>query len=43
MAAAKGWVDRRGAILETLTAIARAGAGVVITYFAADVAAWLRE
>jgi porphobilinogen synthase len=42
-AAERGWVDRRGAVLESLTAIARAGAGIVITYFAADAAAWLRE
>ena len=42
-AAERGWLDRRGAILETLTAIVRAGAGNVITYFAADSAAWLRE
>ncbi len=42
-AAERGWLDRRKAVLETLTAIARAGAGVTITYFAADVAAWLRE
>ncbi len=42
-AADHGWIDRRGAILESLTAIARAGAGIVITYFAADVASWLRE
>jgi porphobilinogen synthase len=42
-AAERGWIDRRGAILESLTAIARAGAGTVITYFAADAAAWLRE
>jgi porphobilinogen synthase len=42
-AAERGWVDRRNAILETLTAISRAGAGILITYFAADAAAWLRE
>jgi porphobilinogen synthase len=42
-AAERGWIDRQGAVLESLTAIARAGAGIVITYFAADVAAWLRE
>jgi porphobilinogen synthase len=42
-AAERGWIDRRGAILETLTAITRAGAGIVMTYFAADAAAWLRE
>jgi porphobilinogen synthase len=34
---------RRGAILETLTSIVRAGAGNVVTYFAGDVAAWLKE
>lgn len=42
-AAARGWIDRRGAILETLTAIVRAGAGNVMTYFAGEVAAWLKE
>jgi porphobilinogen synthase len=41
-AAERGWIDREGAILESLTAIVRAGAGIVITYFAADAAAWLR-
>jgi len=40
-AAERGWIDRRGAALETLTAIVRAGADVVITYFAADAATWL--
>lgn len=42
-AADRGWLDRRRAILETITSIVRAGAGIVITYFAADAAAWLRE
>jgi len=42
-AAERGWVDRRAAALETLTAIARAGADIVITYLAADVARWLQE
>ena len=42
-AAERGWIDRRGAIMETLTAITRAGAGIVMTYFAADAAAWLKE
>lgn len=42
-AAAKGWIDRRAAALESLTAIARAGADIIVTYFAADAAAWLRE
>jgi len=42
-AADRGWLDRRAAALETLTAIARAGAGCVVTYFAAEAAGWLRE
>jgi porphobilinogen synthase len=42
-AAERGWIDRRAAVLESLTAIVRAGATVVMTYFAADVATWIRE
>ena len=42
-AAAKGWIDRRAAALETLIAIERAGADIVITYLAADAARWLQE
>jgi porphobilinogen synthase len=42
-AAEKGWIDRQKVVLESLTAIARAGATVVMTYFAADAAAWLSE
>jgi porphobilinogen synthase len=42
-AAARGWLDRRRAITETLTAIRRAGAQVVMTYFALEVARWLNE
>ena len=37
-AAARGWLDRDRAIMETLTAIRRAGAGVILTYWAAEVA-----
>src|SRR5436190_8922319 len=40
-AAAAGFIDERAAVLEALTAIRRAGADVVITYHAKDVAAWL--
>jgi porphobilinogen synthase len=40
-AAANGWIDGRAAALETLTSIRRAGAGIVLTYWAADVAGWL--
>jgi porphobilinogen synthase len=42
-AARNGWIDRRRALTETTTAILRAGAGFVITYAAADLAAWSRE
>jgi porphobilinogen synthase len=42
-AAERGWLDRKSAALEMLTAIVRAGAGIVITYLAADAARWLRE
>jgi porphobilinogen synthase len=42
-AAERGWIDRRRAVLETTTAILRAGAGIVITYAAADIAAWVRD
>jgi len=42
-AAANGWIDRRAAALESLTAIARAGADIIVTYFAIDAAQWLRE
>ncbi len=42
-AAERGWLDRRAAGLELLTAIARAGADIIITYLAADAARWLQE
>jgi porphobilinogen synthase len=41
-AAARGWLDRRAAVLETLTSIRRAGADVVITYHAKEAAKWLQ-
>jgi porphobilinogen synthase len=40
-AALNGWIDERSAVLETLTAIRRAGADLVCTYYAKDAAAWL--
>ena len=40
-AADNGWIDERAAVLETLTSIRRAGADVVITYYAKEAAAWL--
>jgi porphobilinogen synthase len=41
-AAANGWIDERSTVLEALTAIRRAGADLVISYHAKDVAGWLR-
>ena len=41
-AAANGWVDERGVTLETLLAMRRAGADIIITYAACDVARWLK-
>jgi porphobilinogen synthase len=41
-AAANGWIDERGAVLETLTAIKRAGADLILTYHAKDAARWMR-
>jgi porphobilinogen synthase len=40
-AAQNGWIDEQRAVLETLTAIRRAGADLVFTYYARDAAAWL--
>jgi porphobilinogen synthase len=40
-AAARGWIDERAAVLETLTGIRRAGADLIISYFAPEVAQWL--
>lgn len=42
-AAASGWVDERAVIVESLLGIRRAGADVILTYFAPQVAAWLAE
>jgi porphobilinogen synthase len=41
-AAAQGWIDRERIILEQLTGIRRAGAGMILTYWAAEAAGWLR-
>lgn len=40
-AAANGWLDEKGAVLEATTAIARAGADLILTYFAPQLAEWL--
>jgi len=42
-ASAGGWIDEKAAVLESLIAIKRAGASLILTYFAADVAEWLGE
>jgi porphobilinogen synthase len=40
-AAQNGWIDEERVVLETLTSIRRAGADLVLTYYAKDAAAWL--
>jgi porphobilinogen synthase len=40
-AAARGWLDERQAATESLTAISRAGADFIVTYWAKELAAWL--
>jgi porphobilinogen synthase len=42
-AAERGWLDGRRAMTEAVTAIVRAGAGIVISYAAADLATWIAE
>ncbi len=42
-AAANGWIDERRIVLETLTGIKRAGADMILTYHALDVARWLKN
>ena len=42
-AAQNGWIDRTAAVLESLLSIRRAGADLVLTYWAAEAALWLRD
>ena len=42
-AGAQGWIDERSVALESLLSIKRAGANMILTYFAIDAAGWLRE
>ncbi|QDK71094.1 porphobilinogen synthase [Lactococcus protaetiae] len=42
-AAQKGWIDEKRIVMEQLTSMKRAGADMIITYFAKDVAKWLNE
>jgi porphobilinogen synthase len=41
--ALKGWIDEKRIVLEILTSIKRAGADLILTYHAKDVARWLRR
>ena len=42
-AAARGWLDERASALETLLSIKRAGADMILTYWALEASAWLAE
>jgi len=42
-AAQKGWLDERSVVMESLLSIRRAGADMILTYFAKEAAAWLQE
>lgn len=42
-AAARGWIDERAVVLESLLAMRRAGADIIITYTAKEAAGWLKE
>jgi len=42
-AAQKGWIDEQSIVLEILTSIQRAGASIILTYHAKDVARWLKH
>jgi porphobilinogen synthase len=42
-AAERGWISEKAAVLEMVTAIKRAGADIIITYFAKDVGLWLSQ
>jgi porphobilinogen synthase len=38
-----GWIDERKCVMEALLSFKRAGADAILTYFALDAAAWLKE
>lgn len=42
-AAERGWLDERAAVMESLVSIKRAGADVILTYFATQAARWLQD
>ncbi len=41
-ASQNGWLDEKAVVLEALTAMKRAGADAILTYYAMDAARWLR-
>ncbi len=43
LAAEKGWLDYKRAVIESTTSIRRAGADIIITYFAKELCAWAKE
>ena len=43
LAVQKGWLDYKRAVLESTTSIRRAGADIIITYFAKDLCRWAKE
>lgn len=42
-AARNGWIDERSTVMEMMTSFKRAGADIILTYHAPDVATWIRE
>ena len=42
-AAAHGWIEERAVVFEALTAMRRAGANMILTYWALEMAEWLNE
>ncbi len=42
-ASAKGWIDEQAVVMETMIGFKRAGADIIITYFAKDIARWLKS
>ncbi len=42
-AAIQGWIDEKKAVMENMVGLKRAGAKMIITYHALDVAKWIKE
>ena len=42
-AAAAGWLDEKRTVMEAMTSITRAGADIIITYYARDILRWLHD